>query len=145
MGDWLADRLVTIGETLQDDLPLRINTQRDPFQDERLRVANLPVEPQRVTVRHPVSGAERFLDLLAVSHVPDAKHVVHAHRDDLLTVGSEEYAGDGIAIFLDRQRLDLLGLLLAFLDQVLVDVDADAFLGAELLICDGQSPLLQES
>jgi hypothetical protein len=57
LGDWLADRLVAIGETLQDDLPLRIDTQRDPFQDERLRVANLPVEPQRVTVRHPVSGA----------------------------------------------------------------------------------------
>ena len=49
LGDWLADRLVAIAETLQDDLPLRIDTQHDPFQDERLRVANLPVEPQRVT------------------------------------------------------------------------------------------------
>src|SRR2546422_3501762 len=38
----------SIGETLQDDLPLRIDTKRDPFLDERLRVANLPVEPQRV-------------------------------------------------------------------------------------------------
>jgi transketolase len=63
LGDWLADRLVAIGETLQDDLPLRINTQRDPFQDERLRVANLPVEPQRVTVRHAVSGAEKQVDI----------------------------------------------------------------------------------
>ena len=63
LGDWLADRLVAIAETLQDDLPLRIQTQRDPFQDERLRVANLPVEPQRVTVRHPVSGAEKHADI----------------------------------------------------------------------------------
>ena len=30
VGDWLADRLVAIAETLQDDLPLRIQTQRDP-------------------------------------------------------------------------------------------------------------------
>ena len=63
LGDWLADRLVAIAETLQDDLPLRINTQRDPFQDERLRVANLPVESQRVTVRHPVSDAEKHVDI----------------------------------------------------------------------------------
>jgi len=63
LGDWLADRLVSIGETLQDDLPLRIHTQRDPFQDERLRVANLPVEPQRVTVRHAISGAEKHVDI----------------------------------------------------------------------------------
>ena len=35
----------------------------DPFQDERLRVANLPVEPQRVTVRHPVSDAEKHADI----------------------------------------------------------------------------------
>jgi transketolase len=63
LGDWLADRLVAIGETLRDDLPLRIQTQRDPFQDERLRVANLPIEPQRMTVRHPVSGAEKHVDI----------------------------------------------------------------------------------
>jgi transketolase len=63
LGDWLADRLVAIAETLQDDLPLRIDTQHDPFQDERLRVANLPVEPQRVTVRHAVSGAEKQVDI----------------------------------------------------------------------------------
>jgi hypothetical protein len=63
LGDWLADRLVAIAETLQDDLPLRIDTKHDPFQDERLRVANLPVEPQRVTVRHAVSGAEKQVDI----------------------------------------------------------------------------------
>ena len=34
-----------------------------PSQDERLRVANLPVEPQRVTVRHPVSDTEKHADI----------------------------------------------------------------------------------
>ena len=63
LGDWLADRLVTIAETLQDDLPLRIQTQRDPFQDERLRVTNLPVEPQTSDGANPVSGAEKHVDI----------------------------------------------------------------------------------
>src|SRR5262245_64378539 len=63
LGDWLADRLVAIGETLQDDLPLRIQTKRDPFQDERLRVANLPTEPQRVMVWHAVSGVAKEVGL----------------------------------------------------------------------------------
>ena len=42
LGDWLADRLVDIGDSLRDDLPLRIQVDQDPFLDERLRVANLP-------------------------------------------------------------------------------------------------------
>ena len=42
LGDWLAERLVEIGDSLTDDLKLRIDPHRDPFQDERLRVANLP-------------------------------------------------------------------------------------------------------
>src|SRR5205823_1522721 len=63
LGDWLADRLVAIGETLQDDLPLRIDTKRDPFLDERLRVANLPVEPQRVTACNAISGAEKQVNI----------------------------------------------------------------------------------
>jgi hypothetical protein len=53
LGDWLADRLVTIGDTVKDDFPLRTSiSRRDPFLDERLRVANLPVEPQKVTVKN---------------------------------------------------------------------------------------------
>jgi transketolase len=61
LGDWLADRLVEIGDSLKDDLPLRVDVKHDPFVDERLRVANLPVEPQTLTVRNPVSGAEKQL------------------------------------------------------------------------------------
>jgi len=63
LGDWLAERLVEIGESVRDDFPLRIDAQRDPFQDERLRVANLPVEPQKVTVKNPHSGEEKQIHI----------------------------------------------------------------------------------
>ena len=59
LGDWLADRLVAIGDTVKDDFPVHFDIQRDPFLDERLRVANLPTEPQKVTVTNRVSGAEK--------------------------------------------------------------------------------------
>jgi transketolase len=59
LGDWLADRLVAIGDTVGDNVPLRMPVGSDPFQDERLRVAHLPVEPQTVTATHPVSGATK--------------------------------------------------------------------------------------
>jgi transketolase len=63
LGDWLADRLVAIGDTVTDDLPLRIDVKHDPFRDDRLRVANLPEEPQTLTVRNAVSGAEKQLKI----------------------------------------------------------------------------------
>jgi transketolase len=63
LGDWLAERLVQIGDSLTDDLPLRADVKHDPFLDERLRVANLPEEPQTLTVRNPVSGAEKQLKI----------------------------------------------------------------------------------
>ncbi len=59
LGDWLADRLVEIGDTVRDDFPLRIPVNSDPFLDERLRVRNLPEEPQNVTVKHPFTGEEK--------------------------------------------------------------------------------------
>jgi transketolase len=59
LGDWLADRLVAIGDTVRDDVKVRIDVTRDPFLDDRLRVANLPVEPQKVKVKNAVSGAEK--------------------------------------------------------------------------------------
>ena len=37
--------------------------KHDPFLDERLRVANLPEEPQTLTVKNPVSGAEKQLKI----------------------------------------------------------------------------------
>lgn len=63
LGDWLANRLVDIGDAVQDDLPLRVDTKHDPFQDDRLRAENLPVEPQALTVKNPVSGEEQEVDI----------------------------------------------------------------------------------
>jgi len=61
LGDWLADRLVEIGDSVKDDFPVRIDVQHDPFLDERLRVSHLPEEPQNLTVKNPFSGAEKQL------------------------------------------------------------------------------------
>src|SRR5499427_7440910 len=63
LGDWLADRLVAIGDSVPNDLPLRIDAKRNPFQDARLGVTSLPVEPQRVTVKNPLSGAEKQVNI----------------------------------------------------------------------------------
>ena len=63
LGDWLADRLVEIGDTVDDNLPLRIDRAGDPFQDPRLKVESLPVEPQTVTARNPVSGDEKEVSI----------------------------------------------------------------------------------
>ena len=59
LGDWLADRLVEIGDRVVDKVPLRVDVTRDPFLDERLRVRNLPVEPQELTAKNAVSGATK--------------------------------------------------------------------------------------
>src|SRR5919202_3303169 len=63
LGDWLADRLVAIGEAVPEEMPVSIDVRQDPFLDDRLRVANLPVEPQQVTVRHPISGTEKQVNI----------------------------------------------------------------------------------
>src|SRR5215831_14814641 len=59
LGDWLANRLVEIGDSLKDNFKVRIDVNRDPFLDDRLRVANLPEEPQTLAVKNSVSGAEK--------------------------------------------------------------------------------------
>jgi transketolase len=63
LGDWLADRLVEIGDQVKDDFKLHIDVKRDPFLDDRLRVANLPVEPQTLKVKNPASGVEKDLKI----------------------------------------------------------------------------------
>ena len=63
LGDWLADRLVALGDSVKDHIPLRIDPKRDPFLDERLRVANLPEETQTLTVKNPLSGTEKSLKI----------------------------------------------------------------------------------
>jgi len=63
LGDWLADRLVELGDAVTDKAQLRIDVTRDPFLDERLRVKNLPEEPQKVAVRNAASGKEKTVNI----------------------------------------------------------------------------------
>jgi transketolase len=63
LGDWLADHLVEIGESVPHEIPLRVDVKHDPFLDDRLRVANLPEGPQTLTVKNAVSGAEKQLKI----------------------------------------------------------------------------------
>ncbi len=63
LGDRLADRLVEIGDTVRDDVKLRISASSDPFLDDRLRVAELPEEPQKVSIRNAISGAEKQVSI----------------------------------------------------------------------------------
>jgi len=59
LGDWLADRLVQIGDTVSDQMPLRIDRSSDPFQDSRLSVDNLPTEPQNLAIHNPISNDQK--------------------------------------------------------------------------------------
>tara|TARA_B100001971_G_C18257278_1_gene583259 strand:+ start:1119 stop:3668 length:2550 start_codon:yes stop_codon:yes gene_type:complete len=63
LGDWLADRLVEIGDTVRDDMPLRINRSTNPFKDDRIKVINLPREPMSVEVKDPRSGQLSEIDI----------------------------------------------------------------------------------
>ncbi len=63
LGDRLADRLVEIGDTVRDDVKLRISAGSDPFLDDRLRVAALPEDPQKVSIRNAISGAEKQVSI----------------------------------------------------------------------------------
>jgi transketolase len=63
LGDRLADRLVEIGDTVRDDVKLRISAASDPFLDDRLRVAALPEDPQKISIRNAISGAEKQVSI----------------------------------------------------------------------------------
>ena len=63
LGEWLADRLVEIGDQVTDNAKLRLDHTRDPFQDDRLRVDALPVEPQNVTTTLNGGPAEVGIEL----------------------------------------------------------------------------------
>ena len=56
LGDWLADKLVELGDKVNDDMPLSVKKDVDPFQDDRLRVKNLPIDPTTVTAKNHVTG-----------------------------------------------------------------------------------------
>ena len=61
IGTWLSDRLVAIGDGVRDDVKLRVDNSRDPFQDDRLRVDALPVLPQTVKTR--MNGTEQTVGI----------------------------------------------------------------------------------
>jgi transketolase len=63
LGDWLADRLVQLGDSVDDDMPLSIDRSTDAFQDDRLKVANLPTTVQNVSVKNPSSGEEKEVSI----------------------------------------------------------------------------------
>ncbi|MDE0038168.1 MAG: hypothetical protein OXU77_11540 [Gammaproteobacteria bacterium] len=63
LGEWLADRLVEIGDQVSDKAKLRLDHSRDPFQDDRLRVDALPVEPQTATTTLNGEPAEVGIEL----------------------------------------------------------------------------------
>lgn len=63
LGDRLAERLVEIGDTVRDDVKLRVSAKSDPFLDERLRVAKLPEEPQKLSIRNAISGKEKEVSI----------------------------------------------------------------------------------
>jgi transketolase len=63
LGDWLADRLVEMGDAVSDTTTLRIDVTRDPFLDDRLRVKNLPEEPQKIAIKNDVSGKEKTVNV----------------------------------------------------------------------------------
>jgi len=63
LGDWLAERLVEIGDQVVDRVPLRIDVTRDPFLDDRLKVANLPAAPQELTATNAESGASKTVKI----------------------------------------------------------------------------------
>jgi transketolase len=60
LGDWLADRLVELGDMVKDEFPLRIDVTKDPFLDERLRVRNLPEDTQTLSVSVPGAAEKQI-------------------------------------------------------------------------------------
>jgi transketolase len=63
LGDWLADRLVTIGDGVSKDRKIAFAPDTDPFLDERLKVENLPSSPLEVTVHNRISKAEKKVSI----------------------------------------------------------------------------------
>ena len=63
LGDWLANRLVAIGDGVRDDRKVGFSALPNPFLDERLRVANLPADPQKLKIKNRLSGAEKELSI----------------------------------------------------------------------------------
>lgn len=55
LGSWIANRLVEIGDTVDEEMPLRIPRETDPFKDPRLSLDRIPIEPQSIECVNPVT------------------------------------------------------------------------------------------
>ncbi|HEY4133339.1 MAG TPA: hypothetical protein VGM50_22160 [Gemmatimonadaceae bacterium] len=63
LGEWLSDRLVDIGDSVSKSTKVRVPVGVDPFLDDRLKVANLSQEPQKVTVKNATTGATKDVSI----------------------------------------------------------------------------------
>ncbi len=63
LGDWLADRLVQIGDGVKDDRDVYFGNKPDTFLDDRLKPANLPKDPVKVSVTNRLSGASKEVSI----------------------------------------------------------------------------------
>ncbi len=70
--EWLANRLVSIADEVNPNLPVNISVNSNPFQDERLQVANLPEEPFEATVTNPTTK-ESVTKTITLFHKPGVK------------------------------------------------------------------------
>jgi len=59
LGDWLADRLVSIGDGVRDDKKTNFKSGDNPFLDERLRVASLPTIRLEIAAHNRLSGSDK--------------------------------------------------------------------------------------
>jgi transketolase len=65
MREWITDRLIETAGKLDRTMPLAFPNRKDPFEDPRLKVRNLPTTRQRVSLKDPHTGktAEKEVDL----------------------------------------------------------------------------------
>ena len=73
LGDWIADRLVKIGDEVKDDMSVNIDNESDPFLDQRLQPENLPDSKVTVSVEHPTNGSEKEVDITLFEEVGQKK------------------------------------------------------------------------
>jgi len=63
LGTWIADRLVSIGDQVKDDIDLKINSNIDPFQDSRLSPENLPLDPVQIDISNQITGETKEVQI----------------------------------------------------------------------------------
>ena len=95
LGDWIADRLVKIGDEVKDDMSVNIDNESDPFLDQRLQPENLPDSKVTVSVEHPTNGSEKEVDITLFEEVGQKKGTRNRHRarEPISFFGPEQTCG----------------------------------------------------